>query len=432
MKLTLAGSALAIPARAVAEDVKTLDLVFEGGGIKGAAFCGALEVLESRGYSFRHIIGTSAGAITAALLAAGYTSGRMQAILSEHDADGKHVFHEFLLPPGIEPREETPAPRRNGLFNRMKSAASELLHSASDRLPDAAKHVAGDITKMTRNTTGETRVQWGRMLALLSTGAFASDAAFFAWLCERLKGSPLIQPSGRTADDVKVLTLREFHEMTSDGGVQLSVMAADVTGMKVLVLNHHTAPDVPVVDAVRMSMGIPIVWPEVEWKKDWGNYRDTDPMRDPEGGGSRIVDGGVLTNFPLRYLIEPRHMELRGVLGPPPRAVPTRILGLLLDETLPIPGVNPVEEKKHLADKLPAFRSLSRVLNAMWGAADQEAIDGARRPEVVALGLGAEGPLCRIPVKGYQTLDFDMDKDRMRILIASGKKSMEDYLGRPV
>ena len=65
----------------------------------------------------------------------------------------------------------------------------------------------------------------------------------------------------------------------------------------------------------------------------------------------------------------------------------------------------------------------------MWGASDQEAIDNARRPEVVALGLGSDGPLCRIPVKGYQTLDFDMDEDRMATLIKSGKSTMESIPG---
>jgi hypothetical protein len=56
----------------------------------------------------------------------------------------------------------------------------------------------------------------------------------------------------------------------------------------------------------------------------------------------------------------------------------------------------------------------------MSGASDQEAIDDSRRPEVAAQGLGADGPLCRIPAKGYQTLDFDMDEGRMKTLIKSG------------
>lgn len=48
-----------------------LDAVFEGGGIKGLAFLGAVEVMEESGYEWERLAGTSAGAIIAALLAVG-------------------------------------------------------------------------------------------------------------------------------------------------------------------------------------------------------------------------------------------------------------------------------------------------------------------------------------------------------------------------
>jgi predicted acylesterase/phospholipase RssA len=431
IKLTLAGSALAAPARAAADHVKTIDIAFEGGGVKGAAFCGALEVLESRGFSYRHVIGTSAGAIAAALLAAGYTSREMQAILAEQDKSGKHIFKNFLLPPSIEHSGGAPTSKSGGLFERAKAGATALLHSSIDHLPGGARSIAAEIAQKAKSTEGEARTQWGRLLALLSTGAFASDAAFLAWLCDRIEQSPIVKAAGlKTAAEVRELTLGRFHGMTRAGGIQLSVVAADITGMRALVLNNHTAPDVPLVDAVRMSMGIPLVWPEVEWKKEWGKYRGIE-MWDREGAGNRVVDGGVLSNFPLKYVIERRHMQPGGVLGQMARRVPTKILGLLLDESLSIPGVDPVKEKTHLAEKLPAFRSLSRVLHAMCGASDQDAIDESLRPQFAKLGLGADGPLCRIPVKGYETLDFDMDENRMKTLIKSGKTTMENYLQRP-
>src|SRR5262249_266067 len=71
-------------------------LVLKGGGVKGIAYVGALEVLEEYGYHFNHFVGTSAGAISAALLAVGYTSEELEHILS------KTNFTEFkdgwLLP----------------------------------------------------------------------------------------------------------------------------------------------------------------------------------------------------------------------------------------------------------------------------------------------------------------------------------------------
>lgn len=51
-----------------------VDAVFEGGGIKGLAFLGAIERLEEAGYEWERTAGTSAGSIMAALLAAGFTA----------------------------------------------------------------------------------------------------------------------------------------------------------------------------------------------------------------------------------------------------------------------------------------------------------------------------------------------------------------------
>ncbi len=53
------------------------DLVFEGGGAKGMVFVGALTEFEQQGLRPRRVVGTSAGAITATLLAAGYTANEM-------------------------------------------------------------------------------------------------------------------------------------------------------------------------------------------------------------------------------------------------------------------------------------------------------------------------------------------------------------------
>src|SRR6185295_6181411 len=66
------------------------------------------------------------------------------------------------------------------------------------------------------------------------------------------------------------LNLAQFFEATQ---VDLSLIAADTTGHSLLVLNHRTAPDLPLVWAVRMSMSFPLLWEEVVWKAEWGKYR---------------------------------------------------------------------------------------------------------------------------------------------------------------
>ena len=59
------------------------DLVFEGGGVKGIGLAGAYSALRERGIEPKRVAGTSAGAITAALVAAGYSAQELDAILLE-------------------------------------------------------------------------------------------------------------------------------------------------------------------------------------------------------------------------------------------------------------------------------------------------------------------------------------------------------------
>ena len=60
---------------------KRVDLVFEGGGVKGIGLVGAYSVLEERGFEPQNVAGTSAGAIVATLLAAGYTAAELREII---------------------------------------------------------------------------------------------------------------------------------------------------------------------------------------------------------------------------------------------------------------------------------------------------------------------------------------------------------------
>ncbi len=65
----------------MAAEEKRVDLVFEGGGVKGIGLAGAVETLERSGYVAQNLAGTSAGAITAALLAAGYSAAELKEIV---------------------------------------------------------------------------------------------------------------------------------------------------------------------------------------------------------------------------------------------------------------------------------------------------------------------------------------------------------------
>ena len=76
-----------------------LALIMKGGGIKGLAYVGALEEL-TKFYDFDWYAGTSAGAISAILLSAGYSHSELSDILKKNDfkkfKDSKFFFDKFF------------------------------------------------------------------------------------------------------------------------------------------------------------------------------------------------------------------------------------------------------------------------------------------------------------------------------------------------
>ncbi len=78
------------------------NLVFEGAGIRGIAYCGALMELDERGYlhCIDRVAGTSSGAITASLIAVGYSPDETYEIVGSTDF-GKFNDGGFGFPGGI-------------------------------------------------------------------------------------------------------------------------------------------------------------------------------------------------------------------------------------------------------------------------------------------------------------------------------------------
>ncbi|WP_110927460.1 patatin-like phospholipase family protein [Bacillus massiliglaciei] len=62
-----------------------IDGVFSGGGVKGFAMVGAVQVLEEKGFTFQRIAGSSAGSIVAAFIMAGYSGKEIEHILEDLD-----------------------------------------------------------------------------------------------------------------------------------------------------------------------------------------------------------------------------------------------------------------------------------------------------------------------------------------------------------
>lgn len=364
----------------------TYDLVFEGGGAKGMAFVGAWAELRRRGHGFGRLLGTSAGAITATLLAAGYTPEEMLAALAEK-AGGKSVFAGFM---GM-PRPFTHDEVRASELRRVLGAIDLRF------LPDRWEAKLDDT--LAELVAGNERFR--HVLALVERGGWYGADRFVEWLSARLDAPR----SDGTRRGYSALTLAELHAAT---GVELSMVVSDTTEASLLVLNHRTAPACPVVWAVRMSMSIPLLWEEVVWRAEWGRYQERDVA------GHVLVDGGLLSNFPIELFLSDAPY-VQALMG---KKQDTPILGLLIDEQLPVPPLaKGLVVRVDLDPKdLRMVQRLKRLVDTATTAHDKMVMDAYA--ELVV----------HLPAQGYGTTEFDMTDERREALVQGGAGAVARHL----
>lgn len=316
------------------------DLCFKGGGAKGIAYAGAMRAFEDAGCSARRFVGTSAGAITACLLAAGCSAADL-AESSRAKVRGRYEFASFMdvyrFPPGC---------------NWLK-----------------------------------------RIVCLERRGGMFLGDAFERWLRRMLSAKDVRYPG---------CTLVEFAERS---GSDLTMVAADATSRRALHLNARTAPDFPLVKAVRASMAIPGVFAEVEPEPWWGGYLG-EPL-----DGHRLVDGGIVSNIPMRLLTSKDPMVRRIMGDEEPGAVPN--IALVLDDSRAAPGLALPAPRKRL---LRTPGRAADVVATMMEAHDRMSADSAR------------DEICEIPVGGVGTTEFDMCERKRAALVRSGEAAMKEHL----
>ncbi|MCA1817843.1 MAG: patatin-like phospholipase family protein [Acidobacteria bacterium] len=386
------------------------DMVFEGGGAKGSVFVGALRALKERGHTHRRLIGTSAGAITATLLAAGYDADAMLAAVNEKlkDPEGNEITDA----------QGNPVPLFSSFMDVPKSADFD------QQMRDAS--VTAEIFRRI-HVPGLPNWEWfdrkllnamlddahyRQLFSFVECGGLFAGDNFLNWLRRKLDEIGARSGNGVTSSD----TFAEFNRKTQ---TDLSLVATDTTANEMLVLNHRTAPQLPVAWGVRMSMSIPFVWREVPWREEWGAYRD-DPKTDEPGKGNIIVDGGVLSNFPIRLIVdEPAgDAEVAGVMGAQTVAGEAGNLGLLIDEALDVPGSGGAEAATHIVDKLRTAQRVMRLMDTMMQANDKGYINDHERF------------VCRLPAKGYGTTEFGMSDARLQALVRAGYDAMIAHLDK--
>ena len=332
------------------------DAVFEGGGVKGIAFAGAIAAAEKAGVKeWVNLAGTSAGSIVSALLVAGY------------DAAGLH----------------------------------KILATDYARFADYPR-LLGTPSKM-----------WigGLYSAIFRRRGLAPGDYFEEWFGKQLANSPRAKELGKTEltfADVRRddLPPRASVPEISDEGYaratyRLHVIASDVTSGRMAILPDDL-PDYedeqgtpfdkdtfPIVDAVRMSMSYPFLFAPVTLHHARKPYY--------------IVDGGLLSNFPIWMFDSPK--PKRPTLGF--RLHP----GASVEEGLPYRKIpRPLWE-------VPLLKAMFSAATEAWDREQMEKIVSARTVS--------------IPTHDIATTDFGLTPTDAGNLYSWGEASAGAFFASP-
>lgn len=199
------------------------NLVLEGGGVKGIAYIGAMEVLQKKNIlsEIERVGGTSAGAINAVLLGLNFSVEETKDILWKLD------------------------------FNKFKD----------------------DSFFFGRDT-------W----RFLTTYGWHKGDFFKSWIGELVE-MKTGNPNATFMDVHKNQLFKDIYLV----GTNISTRFAEI-------FSHETTPDMPVAEAARISMSIPLFFTAVKRKK-------------PDGKTNFYADGGVLNNYPIKLFDRMRFLS---------------------------------------------------------------------------------------------------------------------------
>jgi NTE family protein len=342
------------------ETEKPVDLVFEGGGVKGIGLVGAYDVLEKGGYRPVNVAGTSAGAIVAALVAAGYSANELYEKMVKLD------FREF------------------------RDKAWE------DRIP-----------------------LWlaSRMTSMLKDQGIYEGKAFFDWISGLLKAKGVERFGDLIRED---LTDSPGADISADDvfsfdrcryRYKLQVIVSDVTERQMLrlpcdanILGYPHPDNLPVDLAVRMSMSIPIFFEPVRLLNQYTSQEHI------------LVDGGMLSNFPVWLFDAPPGQAQRPTIGIK-LAEPNTRAPLIAN------GLKPEARRDGLLGTLKQVESLGYLLSLV-----ETMMEAHDRLYVAEKDFDQR--TIGIDPRGVGTMEFDLSEDSGRVqdLFESGQRAAKDFL----
>lgn len=301
---------------------KKADGVFEGGGVKGIGLVGAVAKAEELGYQFENVAGTSAGAIVAALVAAGYNAQEMKEIL-------QLLNYENFKDPG-----------------------------KLNILP-----LVGPVLRL-----------------VFKKGLYLGEF-IEAWLKEMLA-----EKGVHTFGDLVI----EDYQDSPKYRYKLRVIASDITSGEMLVLPQDISrfdlqpDDLEVARAVRMSACIPFFFEPVQLKA-------------PGKVTNYIVDGGVLSNYPIWLFDEEHDAPAWPTFGfklvEPQEGMPRRITGPVTMLTALFATMMEAHDARYITD-----HNFARTIP--------------------------------IPTLGVKTTDFDLPDEKSDQLYQSGYTAAAEFFQR--
>jgi predicted acylesterase/phospholipase RssA len=95
--------------------------------------------------------------------------------------------------------------------------------------------------------------------------------------------------------------MKEYYLLTN---VEFTVTSVDLNDKILRFFNHKTTPLLPVCKAVQMTGSFPVAFKALSWEKAWGKYyvHYDRTRREIDLTGHHFTDGGLLANFPLKFL----------------------------------------------------------------------------------------------------------------------------------
>jgi NTE family protein len=322
-----------------------LDLVLEGGGVKGLGAVGAALRLLDEGYRIERVAGTSVGAVVGAFVAAGADGARLRAIMDRLELNR---IPDAGWPPVPFLGEALGLVRSSGIYR-----GDHLRDWMQAELEDLGVSTFGDLRRHDRG------------------------------------------------DDARLGPERRY---------TLVVMATDITNGRLLRLPWDyeryglVADDQPVADAVRMSMSVPFLFRPC-----------TLPNRSGVGPPSTIVDGGVLSNFPVEVFDRTDGQEPRW---------PTWGVRIMPADAASLGPVLPLPLPRWLVP--PQLRQAEQLLATMLVGQDQTHLE---RPEVAARTIAVD-------TDGVEVFNFGIGPREREEAVARGWRDADAFLAhqsyRPV